>query len=133
MSAHPHPQLLSISLTDPQPQTVTIWYIAHRLGRGTDSEDGRIRACTERWLVNRVRQLVEHAGFPPPVAPRIVADALLDGASAVTKFAMWHRAGVDQWFDDRLPPALALVVDNEVIGSWSDELAARTAELAARS
>lgn len=130
MFARPQPRLISLSITDPQPVPVNIWYIAHRLGRGRDedADDGQRRACTERWLVNRIRQLVEHCGFPPPVAPRVVAGEVLDGAQAVTKFAMWHQAAVDQWFDDRLPPTLQLVVDNDVIGDWSAELAARTAD-----
>lgn len=109
--------------------SVGINYIAHRLGRDRDSDDGSTIAATSRWLVGRVRQLIDKAGFPAPIAPRIRCGEPRFGAGAVDKFAMWEKEAVDDWFDGLLPPPVMLVVDNDRAECWADELDARAMEL----
>lgn len=98
-------------------------YIARRLGR----EHLQVPS-----LITRIRQLIRSWGFPPPVTPRLYRGEWLTGAPAVGSAAQWDKGMVDCWFDDRMPPELRAIAEQDDVADAAELLDARAAALGLR-
>jgi hypothetical protein len=83
-----------------------------------------------RAVIETVRELVRHHGFPEPRTPRFVAGRRLRGADAVWKRAVWDRDAVLRWFEHDLPPGEAAARAASQRLAVRADLAARAAQLA---
>lgn len=98
--------------------TCGLSYIRQRLGRD-DYKSGR--------MVTYVSRLIEKRGFPQPLPSMSVRKPdLIDG---VTVNSRWLRPAVDQWFDDFLPPAAALALDEAARKAAAADMDAAAANL----
>lgn len=64
-----------------------------------------LQAASTRTVIAHLRALFGSAGLPAPKNPRIVKGVEVTGAGAIHKGSLWHRVMIDDWFDDRTPPA----------------------------
>lgn len=82
------------------------------------------QAASRRTVIEHLRILFRKAGLPAPKNPRIVKGELLAGDRAIHAGSVWHRVVIDDWFDDRTPPAsraaLAQATRNRVRADLAD-------------
>lgn len=79
-----------------------------------------------QYQLKHLQGLVDDHDFPPPL-PHLRGKQWV---TRVTPSSTWTRAHVDAWFDDRLPPKLALVIDNAELEAAAAALDANAAALA---
>lgn len=101
--------------SDDEP-TCNLFYIRRQLGR---------QNYGERRMVSYVALLIEQHGFPPPL-PTLVRHKLVRG---VTVDSRWHRAAVDAWLGDFLPPANFAQVDRAAMAAAAEEMDANAGNL----
>lgn len=107
----------------PDARSCSLWYPADRLG---------VRDRSLRWIVQYFADLVEQHGFPPPFPTYLRGRGNADGmTNAVVPSSRWDKVAVDAWFLDRLPPRLALVIDDAELDRHAATLDARAEEMAA--
>jgi hypothetical protein len=80
---------------------VSLWYVAMRLG---------LSDRAETYILGQVRLLTEHEGFPPPLPEFVLKSS--KRRDGVHRGSRWPRPVVDAWFDGRMPPELAALVDD---------------------
>lgn len=64
--------------------------VARRLG---------ILHYTPRTIVAKIRALVDHNGFPPPLTVRLRSQRCVHGGEAVTRHSIWRAFEVEAWID----------------------------------
>lgn len=88
---------------------VDLCFIAGRLG---------LMQRPRRTIVEKVRVLAEHHGFPLPKTPRIVKGVRILGPRAIDAFSIWDRDAVELWLEGDRPPedsAAAIVVRRSAV------------------
>jgi hypothetical protein len=76
-------------------QSCSPWYIASRLGH---------RERSAPWIFGQIQQLIDHAGFPPPIV-RLIGGEPVEG---IRQLSRWQREAVDRWFDSQPSARLAI-------------------------
>ena len=95
--------------------------IAHRLGLD------RLEACT---IVKHLRTLASAKGFPLPRTTRFWRGEEVSGPKLIVAGAIWNRYEVDQWFEDRDPPATRAARQRHRREVLREEMAGRAAAAA---
>lgn len=109
-------------LANPRVQQVGPFYIAERLG---------MRDATIKTLVQRIRQLIEGHGFPPPLGYRQWRGELVSGAAAVCMRSYWIKEAVDAFFDGTgTTPPIAAALQSAELAAHGSELDRRAGMVA---
>lgn len=95
--------------------------IAHRLGIE------RLEAAT---IVKHLRTLATGKGFPLPRTARFWRGEEVCGPKRIVARSIWNRYEVDQWFEDRDPPAARAVKQRLRQEALREEMAGRAAAAA---
>lgn len=96
--------------------------IAHRLGID------RLEAAT---VVKHLRSLAQAKGFPLPRTARFWRGEEVCGPQRIVARSLWNRYEVDQWFEDRDPPAARATRQRLRQEALREEMASRAAAAAA--
>jgi hypothetical protein len=100
----------------PDAPHATFRYVVDRLG---------VYDRGQAWQLKYVRKVIAERDFPAPL-PTLRGEQLTD---AVVPSSTWVKSHVDAWFDDLLPPRLALVIDRAEDARIAAALDARAAQL----
>ena len=116
MSVHKLP------VANPRAEQVGVSYIIHQLA---------MRDATIKTVVERIRELIEKHGFPPPLGYRKWKGELVTGAAAVCMRSYWLKDAVDQFFGHNgTTPPIAAALNLAEIASHASALDNRAAMVA---
>ena len=101
---------------------------------------GEAPTCDCRWvgrslghtgsdtaLVAYIEELIEGAGFPPPLPHRKHGGGLSTGVHVDR--SQWIRAGVVSWLGDYLPPSAGAALDDAAMNAAADDMDAAAENL----
>lgn len=76
-----------------------------------------------------VTRLIAECGFPPPYPALVGKKGQEALTNDVVKSSSWHRAAVETWLEDFLPPANAAALDARAAQAAADDMDAAAAGL----
>jgi hypothetical protein len=121
LHACPRPALADPLRARPhRPTEVDLCWIARRLGL-VDNE--------RRTIIDKVRRLAEHSGFPLPKRPRFVKGIRITGPMSIDAFSIWDRDPVERWLEDDLPPAESAALAARRRSTVAEEMGKRALQL----
>jgi hypothetical protein len=84
-----------------------------------------------RTIINKLRLLAEHNGFPLPKRPRFVGATRITGPKSICALSVWDRDPVERWLEDDRPPAESAALATIRRGAAAEEMARRALQLVA--
>jgi hypothetical protein len=120
MQADPLPACGALRSRTTRQTEVDLCWIARRLGL-LDNE--------RRTIIDKVRRLAEHHGFPLPKRPRFVRGVRILGPRSIDAYSVWDRDPVERWIEDDRPPAESAALAAVRKHTVRHELSSRAARL----